>query len=232
MIQYLNFSNRKKLPNILQTEGTECGLACLTMIANYYGHDVDLNGMRAKYPVSLRGMFIEDLINLSGQMDLGARALRLDIENLEQLQLPAILHWDLNHFVVLKAVHRKKVVIHDPGRGIRQLSYKEVSDHFTGVALELMPTTTFKIQKLRNKMKLSSLWGRLIGIKRAIVHTFILSVILQIVILASPFYLQLIVDEAIVKFDVKLILVLALGFGALSIINLSLIHISEPTRPY
>jgi ATP-binding cassette subfamily B protein RaxB len=189
------------------------------MIARYYGHDFDLNGMRARYPVSLKGVSLETLIDLSGQMDLGSRALRLDLEEMNRLQLPAILHWDLNHFVVLKSVNGKKLTIHDPARGERKLTVKEASDHFTGVALELLPTTDFKKQKSRKTMKLSSLWGRLVGMKRAVVQTLVLSIILQIIVLASPFYLQLVVDEAIVKFDLKFLLALAIGFGALSIIN-------------
>lgn len=219
MLEYLNFSNLRRLPVILQTEATECGLACLTMIAKFYGHDVDLNGMRARYPISLKGVTLETLIDLSGQMDLGSRALRLDLEEIHRLQLPAILHWDLNHFVVLKSVQSNKLTIHDPGRGELKISLKEASDHFTGVALELLPTTSFKKQKVRKKMKLSSLWGRLVGLKRAVIQTLILSVILQIVVLASPFYLQLVVDEAITSFDLKLLLVLAIGFGSLSLIN-------------
>ena len=219
MLEHLNFSGKNRLPIILQTEATECGLACLTMIARFYGHDVDLNGMRVRYPVSLKGVSLENLVDLAAQMDLGSRALRLDLEEMHQLQLPAILHWDLNHFVVLKSVRGGQLIIHDPARGQRKISITEASDHFTGVALELLPTVSFKKQKAIKKMKLSSLWGRLVGLKRAVGQTLVLSVIMQIIVLASPFYLQLVVDEAVVKFDVKLLLVLAVGFGALSIIN-------------
>ena len=219
MLELLNFNNARRLPVILQTEATECGLACLSMIAKFYGHDVDLNGMRALHPTSLKGTSLDTLVDLSGNMDLGSRALRLDLESMKHLQLPAILHWDLNHFVVLKSIKNDVITIHDPARGERKLSFKEASDSFTGVALELLPTSTFKKQVARQKMTLSSLWSRLIGLKRAIFQTLILSIILQIIVLASPFYLQLVIDEAAVKFDLKLLLVLALGFGMLSVVN-------------
>ena len=208
-----------RLPVILQTEATECGLASLTMIARYYGHDVDLIGMRARYPVSLKGAALDTLIDIAGELNLGARALRLDLHELKLLQLPALLHWDLNHFVVLKAVKGDKVTIHDPARGKRTMLMKDVSNHFTGVALELLPTHDFKPQSARQKMTLSMLWGRLVGIKRAIAQTLILSVVLQIVVLASPFYLQLVVDKAITAYDANLLLMLAIGFGALAVIN-------------
>jgi ATP-binding cassette subfamily B protein RaxB len=215
----LNFSRKARLPIIIQTEAVECGLACLTMVSKYYGHDVDLNGMRARHSVSMKGASLETLINLAGQMHLGTRALRLDMHEMEQLQLPAILHWDLNHFVVLKSVKGDNIVIHDPASGERKMTLKKASDHFTGVALELLPTTDFKKQTARKTMRLSALWGRLVGLKRAVLQTLILSVILQIIVLASPFYLQLVIDEAVVKFDLKFLLLLAIGFGALAIIN-------------
>ena len=219
MMTELNFGRAKRLPIILQTEATECGLACLTMVAKFYGHDVDLNGMRALHPISLKGASLQTLIDLSEQMNLGSRALRLDLDAIDKLRLPAILHWDLHHFVVLKSVKGKNITIHDPAKGLRTMSLKEASDHFTGVALELLPTSSFQKIKARKTMKLSSLWGRLVGIKRAIIHTLILSVILQAIVLASPFYLQLVVDEAVTKFDIKLLLVLAFGFGALAVLN-------------
>jgi len=219
MISELNFSGRKRLPVILQTEAMECGLASLTMIAKYYGHDVDLNGMRQKFSVSLKGASLQAIIDMAAALDLGSRALRLDLEHLPQLQLPAILHWDLNHYVVLKKIAGDKVHIHDPALGLKLMSLKQFSEHFTGVALELTPTTNFTKQVAKEKMRLSQLWGRLVGFKRALLQLLILSIVMQLIVLASPFYLQLVVDEVVVKFDAKFLLVLALGFGALAVIQ-------------
>lgn len=219
MLEHLNFSRTRRLPVLLQTEATECGLVCLTMIARFYGHDADLNGMRLLHAVSLKGASLQSLIDISGQMDLGSRALRLELEELRRLQLPAILHWDLNHFVVLRSIRGDRLLIHDPARGERKMSLAEASDYFTGVALELLPTAAFKKQIIRKKVELSSLWGRLVGFKRAVVQTLVLSVVLQIVVLASPLYLQLVVDVAITTFDASFLLLLAAAFGALAVIN-------------
>ncbi|MCF6262818.1 MAG: peptidase domain-containing ABC transporter [Xanthomonadales bacterium] len=219
MISELNFSGRKRLPVILQTEAMECGLASLTMIARYYGHDVDLNGMRQKFSVSLKGASLDAIIDMAAALDLGSRALRLELEHLPQLQTPAILHWDLNHYVVLNKIVGEKVHIHDPALGLKVMSLKKFSEHFTGVALELTPTMSFTKQVAKEKMRLSQLWGRLVGLKRALLQLLILSIVMQLIVLASPFYLQLVVDEAVVKFDAKFLLVLALGFGALTVIQ-------------
>lgn len=211
----LNFARKKRLPVILQTEMTECGLACIAMVAKYHGHKLDLNGLRARFPISQKGATLDTLINISGELDLGTRALRLDMDDMKKLQLPAILHWDLNHFVVLKKVHGQKITIHDPARGERVMHLREASDHFTGVALELTPSETFTKQKMVKKLKLKQLWTRLIGLKRAILQTLTLSIVLQIIVLAMPFYLQLVIDEVVVKYDLRLLVVLALAFGAL-----------------
>ena len=76
------------------------------------------------------------MAQLAEQLGLKARALRLEPELLGHLKMPAILHWDMNHFVVLKSVGRRSIVIHDPARGVLRLSRKQVAEHFTGIAVE------------------------------------------------------------------------------------------------
>ena len=93
-----------RLPVILQTEMTECGLACLAMISRYHGHDIDLNVLRRKHLVSMTGASLKSVISIADGLQLSSRPLRLDMDHLEKLQLPAMLHWDLNHYVVLKSI--------------------------------------------------------------------------------------------------------------------------------
>lgn len=215
-----------KLPVVYQTEDTECALACLAMIAQYHGHDVNLAALRERYAVSLRGASLADIVEMAGRLHLSPRALRLDLEDLDKLQLPAILHWDLNHFVVLKAVKNGRVLIHDPASGAQSLPLREVSEHFTGVAMELSRGTDFTAIKDRTDVKLSDLWGRLTGLKRALGQTLILSVLLQITILLSPFFLQLTVDGVLPSGDTGLLKALAIGFGGLVILRIA----AEATR--
>lgn len=217
----LNFSGRRRLPVIRQTEAAECGLACLAMISAFYGHEIDLNTLRRRYPVSLKGANLKSLIATAGRLGLGARPLRVELEALGQLQTPAILHWDLNHFVVLKRVKGETVEIHDPGRGERRMTLKEASPHFTGVAVEFSPTGEFERGDETVKMRLSDLWSRAVGLKRAIGQTLVLSLMLQVVTLAMPFYMQLVVDEVLVKFDTSLLVLLAAGFSLLTLINVA-----------
>ena len=210
-----------KLPVVHQTEATECALACLAMIAQYHGHDVNLAALRDRYAVSLRGASLADVVEMAGRLHLSPRALRLDLEDLDKLQTPAILHWDLNHFVVLKAVKNGRAIIHDPGSGVKSLPMRKVSEHFTGVAMELSRGSDFTAIKDRTDVRLRDLWGRLSGLKRALGQTLILSILLQITVLLSPFFLQLTVDGVLPGSDYGLLKALAVGFAGLVIIRIA-----------
>jgi len=218
----------KALPVILQTEATECGLACIAMIAQYHGHNIDLNILRRKHLVSLKGASLKNIIAVAGALQFAARPPRLDMEHITQLQVPAILHWDLNHFVVLKKISRGKAHIVDPGVGLRVMSLEKFSSHFTGVALELSPTAEFSPIDAKLTPHLRLLWQRLVGLKRAVFQTLTLSIILQLTILAAPFYLQLVVDGAIPSGDDKLLWALMIGFAGLAVIQ----AVSEATRSW
>lgn len=209
----------RRLPLFLQSEMAECGLASLAMVAAYHGHQLSLNGLRQRYALSLKGSTVGDLISIAGQLQLSARAVRLDLPQLRQLSLPCILHWDLNHFVVLKQVVGDGAVIHDPALGVRRLSREQLSRHFSGVALEFSPTSDFKPKTLRLRARLSDLWGRLVGWKRALAQTLLLSLLLQLFALGAPLYSQIVVDEAVSRHDADLLLLLAGGFGLMYLLQ-------------
>ena len=218
---FLNFSGRSRLPMLLQTELTECGLACLGMIAAFHGHEVDLNTLRRRFPLSAKGTTLKELIDIAGRLGLSARALRLEPEHLKQLSLPAVLHWDFNHFVVVKSIDRTGITIHDPARGIRELSPAELSAHMTGVALELTPTPKFEKKRDVERVSIRALFGKVSELNRALTQAVVLSVIMQLFVLGSPFYMQFAVDDAVVKGDGGLLTALAIGFGLFMFINVA-----------
>jgi len=208
----LNFTRYRRLPVVIATEAAECGLACLAMIARFHGHDIDLAGLRQRFSVSIAGINLSGLISLADSLALSPRALRVELSALSKVAAPCILHWGLDHFVVLKKAKRRYIVIHDPNFGERKVSMSDVSKHFTGVVLELKPSATFNPVTARAPMKLSFLWSKLSGGGSAFIEVFLLSVALQIASFAMPFQLQLVVDEAIFRADGDLLKVIALGF--------------------
>jgi ATP-binding cassette subfamily B protein RaxB len=204
---------------VRQAEAAECGLACLAMICSYHGHQIDLNTLRRRYPVSMNGVTLRGLMQVANHLKLLGRPLRFEMEHIRELQLPAILHWDMSHFVVLKSVRRRELVVHDPATGVKTYRFSEASGHVTGVALELAPTEEFLQKDERARLPISVFWGHLAGSKHALLQIFLLSVVLQLLVLAAPFYAQLTMDEVIARGDVDLLLVLALGFGLLMVIK-------------
>ena len=215
----LNFGSARRLPVILQTEAAECGLVSLSMIASYYGYEADLASLRRRFSISSQGTNLKTLMDMAGRLHLSGRALKLDMEHLQELQLPCVLHWDMNHFVVLKSVQKSKISIHDPAVGERVFSREEFSKHFTGIALELTPTEKFEIGEERRSLKLSHFWGRISGLKRSLVQILLLSLLLQLFAVVAPFYMQTVVDDVILRGDENLLLVLAIGFGLLLLIQ-------------
>lgn len=221
LAHYIHRLGRHHLPVVMQSEVAECGLACVCMVAQYHGHHIDMTALRSQWEVPIRGANLNQLIIVAEQLSLASRPLKLDMEHLTQLQLPAILHWDMQHFVVLKAVKKQHVEIHDPALGQRTITLKEVSNHFTGIALELSPKPDFRPIKHTFPVKLFSFIQSTQGFKRSLILLIILSFSIQLFALISPYYLQLVVDQAIVRFDANMLTVLALGFGLIILLEVT-----------
>lgn len=204
---------------MLQSEAAECGLACLAMVSVHHGHRVNIGGLRRHFPISMKGLTLQQLIDISSELHLAPRAVRLELDELQNLSLPAILHWDLNHYVVLTEVNGNRITILDPALGKRVMTREKASQHFTGVALELTPTTEFKPVDSRIIVKLSDLWGRLVNYRGAVIQVLVLSLLLQVTALALPYFMLLTIDEAIGQNDMNLMGLLALGFGFVYLLN-------------
>ncbi len=208
-----------RVPMILQTEAAECGLACLAMVASALGHRVDLPTLRQRFSLSTQGVTMADLVRMADALQLQSRALRAELEHLEQLQQPCVLHWDMNHFVVLVAVRRGVATIHDPARGVRRMPLAEVSRHFTGVALELQPTADFRPRTDRQRVSLRQLLGPVRGLRGSLAQILLLAGALEGFMLLSPFLMQWVVDGVLVSADRDLLLTLAIGFGLLVLVQ-------------
>lgn len=209
------------MKGIVQSEASECGLACLAMVAAHHGLDLGMAELRRRFPMSLKGLRLSQLVEIAGKLGLHGRALRLDMESLPKLAMPAILHWDLNHFVVLESVHRDRVVIVDPSLGRRTLPMSEVSRHFTGVALELEPGQDFAPETRREAVSLRRLTGPVRGLWRSLSLLLLLSLALQVFVLVTPFYMQWVVDQVLVSADASLLTVLGIGFAMLVLVQIA-----------
>jgi len=218
----LNFSGRRNLPVILQAESAECGLACLAMILNYHGYKVSLRELRATSSVSLKGIKLTTLSKLAVSFGLNTRPVRCSLDQLKNLRLPAILHWNLDHFVVLKKVTSSSIIIHDPGFGKKVLRLDEASNHFTGVALEAIPDNGFRTKRKDGQPRISDLWHNARGLWHYILQIALLTLGLQVFVIIGPIINQLIIDDAIEKSNLNLLYAIILGFGLLRLIQIAI----------
>ena len=209
----------RHLPVIVQTEVTECGLASLAMVACYHGLDTDMPALRLRFAISRKGTNFESMVRIAAALGLDSRPLKLDLEHLPELQLPCILHWDMNHFVVLKSVSSRRIVIHDPAVGARSFTPEEFAPHFTGIALELTPATGFQPRQDKRAFKLRDLMGHISGLNTGLAQILALALALEVLVIALPFYMQWVVDHALLSADLDLLTTLALGFGLLVLLQ-------------
>lgn len=215
----LGFFSKNRVRLVRQTEVAECGLASLAMVANFHGLDVDLGTLRRRFALSLRGATLKSLVGIADRMGFTARALTLPLEELPHLHMPAVLHWNMSHFVVLERVKGGRALVHDPGGRTRWYPFEELSKHFTGVALELRPADDFEPVEARERLTISRLWRRMTGLKRALAQVVVLSLVMQAFVLASPYYMQVAIDRALPALDGDLLTVLALGFALFTLVH-------------
>lgn len=220
-MSYLNkiswFGNR--MPLLLQTEAAECGLACIGMVAGFFGFKTDLASLRARHSISQKGATLAQLVQIAGKLNLGSRAIKVELQNLGHINHPCLLHWNFNHFVVLQKVGKTYISILDPAVGLRKLTFQEASAHFTGVALELWPNQEFKRQTEMQTVRLTTMLGHVEGLWRSFGQILLLAFAMEIFGLVSPFFLQWLIDDVIVAADYDLLLTLALGFGLLMLMQ-------------
>ncbi|MEI6737842.1 MAG: peptidase domain-containing ABC transporter [Pseudomonadota bacterium] len=213
------YAFKKRVPMILQSEAPECGIACVAMVASHHGHETDLIAMRMRLSPSLKGITLKQVSQVAETMGLASRGVKAEMTVLAKLQLPAVLHWDMNHFVVLTDVSAKTITVHDPARGIRKLKFAEAGKHYTGVAMEFTPTPSFIKQDERNKIGAYQLLSVGSGLRSAVAQLVLLSFAIEVFAIAMPFFLQLTVDRVLVGRDRDFLTVLGVAFIALIVIQ-------------
>lgn len=214
MSQVINISHllKKKFPIYIQSEQSECGLACLAMLATFHGHKISLNELRQQLPVSLKGTTLRHLMSYADQLGFATRAVRVELEDLPAARLPCILHWGFDHFVVLTEVHKNHVIIADPGRGQLKISKSELSKNFTGVILEVWPSENFQLKKNAETFPVWRLFANAEGLIKLFGKIAMVALLLEGVALAIPYFSQVVIDKVLVSEDLDFLHLLGFGF--------------------
>jgi len=212
-VGFFSIFRKNKIDVVRQSEGAECGLACIAMITSYYGHKVDLHTLRKNHAISMHGATLKTILRVCDSLGISTRPVRCELSELDKVKTPAILHWNMNHFVVLSRCTGRFFEIFDPAIGFRRLSVEECSESFTGVAVECKPEHGFEKKDSRKRVELSKLFSVSKGIKVGSVQVAVLSILIEIFTLISPVYLQIIIDKAIPQGDYQLLKLGLVAFG-------------------
>ncbi|MHC1478995.1 peptidase domain-containing ABC transporter [Frateuria aurantia] len=207
----LQLGLRRRVPQIIQSEAAECGLAALAMICGYHGLHLDLPYLRQHYGLPAQGAHLGQLAQIAHALQLDSRALALELDELKALRCPCILHWDFNHFVVLVGLKGRRLLIHDPAMGRRVIGLEEASRHFTGVALELWPAVQFRPGTHRQRLRLWPLMRQVRGLRPALLKILCLSLVIEAINLLTPVGTQLVMDHVIIARDIGLLTTICLG---------------------
>lgn len=241
----LKFKFGKDLSLILQADPAENGLACLAMLVGYHQGDVDYTQIRHTVDISRRGITIDSMVELGLQLMLDAKIVNVAAENLHELELPCILQWDFNHFVVLAKIENDKFHIYDPAGEVKYVTPAELSHSYRGAAVEVLPLIDFVNAKDRHKREQTNKyyktitkesvteeqknrfsWRRLIGstsgIKRSLFQITLLALAMEALALLLPLATQLTFDQVIVTADTDLMMLVVLGMAFLELTRVAL----------
>lgn len=152
----------RRVPFVPQMEASECGVACLSMILRYYGAAYPLSALRTACETGRDGVSAAKIYRAALRYGLSVKALRVEADQLANMPLPAVAHWEFNHFVVLAALDARGALIVDPALGERRVSHAELSSAFTGVLLTFQPSPAFRPHASRSESL-----GRLLRVLRS-----------------------------------------------------------------
>lgn len=209
---------RKKVPSILQMEAVECGAASLAMIFAYYKKYLPLEQLRVDCGVTRDGVKASNILKAARRYGFEAKGFRKEPEDLKTMQLPAIIHWNFNHFVVLEGFIKDKVYINDPASGPKVISAEEFDLAFTGVILTFEPGLEFQPSGKKSSF-IASLRNWLSGSRTAVIYLVLIGLLMVIPGLITPAFSKIFIDDILLDGKREWLKPLLWGMGAVVILQ-------------
>lgn len=189
---------RRRTPTVLQMEAVECGAAALGSILGYYGRNVPLEELRTACGVSRDGSKANNMLAAARTYGLEAKGERRGIEALADLDMPVILFWNFNHFVVLEGSGRGTFYLNDPAEGPRTVNEEEFNSSYTGIVLSFKPGSDFR-KGGDKRGTWSTLRSRMRGSEGAFAFALLTGLALVIPGLVIPTFARIFIDNVLVK---------------------------------
>ncbi len=216
----------KRTPSVLQKEAVECGAAALGIILAHYGSHVPLEELRIQCGISRDGSKASNIVKAARRYGLTAKGYRREPNSLPELPMPAILHWNFNHFLVLEGFHNEQVHLNDPISGPRKVSPQELDEAFTGVVLTFAPGPEYREVGEKPNL-LSMLRERFIGVQTALAFVVLVSLALVIPGLLLPAFSRLFVDLYLVQGQASILVPLFIGMAMTALLRTCLTWLQQ-----
>jgi HlyB family type I secretion system ABC transporter len=213
----------RKIDHVMQIDEMDCGAACLAMVCRYFGRKVSLVRIRQLCHTATDGTSLKAISRAATELGLAARALKISLRNLSLMPLPAIVHWESNHWIVLYDVDHRFVRVADPALGLRKLPRHEFEAKWTGYAALFDYTPAFERAPER-KPTLAWVLPFLSRFKVILAQVLGLAIAVSFLQLLFPVFTQIVVDKVIVENDLGLLKIILLGMlAALVFVQLSML---------
>ncbi len=188
----------RRYPFFAQHSASDCGAACLVMVSRYWGKRFSVNRLRDIANVDRNGASLRGLLAAAESIGFTTRPVKASIQQLAKQKLPAIVHWEGKHYIVVYEITPKRVIVADPAIGQRNLSHAEFKANWTGYTLLLQPTAMLKDTK-ETSTPFWQFFELLKPHSLVMLEVFIASVFIQIFGLVTPLFTQLILDRVVVQ---------------------------------
>jgi ATP-binding cassette subfamily B protein len=193
-----------------QQSSSDCGAACLVMIGRYWGKRFSLNRLRDLARVNRSGSSLKGLCTAAEAIGFITRPVKATFGQLAKQKLPAIAHWQGNHYIVVYEVRRKYVIVGDPAMGQRTLTPEEFQADWTGYALLLEPTALLK-QAQESSTPFWQFWDLVKPHGLVLTEVFVTSLLIQLFALVTPLLTQLILDRVVVQRSTTTLMAVGIG---------------------
>jgi NHLM bacteriocin system ABC transporter peptidase/ATP-binding protein len=217
---------RRKTPTMLQMEAAECGAAALGIMLGYYGRIVPLEKLRQECGVSRDGSKASNITKAARRFGMEAKGYKKEIEHLVQMEMPVIIFWNFNHFLVLEGIRNNRAYLNDPASGPRSVTMEEFDDSFTGVVIEIRPGPEFKPGGTKRGM-LPALIPRLRHSEWAVVFVLFTGLFLVLPGLVVPTFSKIFIDEYLVGAKEYWVRPLLVGMGVTVLIMAALTWLQQ-----
>jgi ATP-binding cassette subfamily B protein len=198
-------SRQRRFPLVRQVDEMDCGVASLAMVCKWFGGSANVTRLRQLTRAGSDGVSLGDLCTAGGEIGLAARAVKVSSDRLDQMPLPAVVHWEGNHWVVLYEVRKHFVRIADPACGHRRLSQEEFCQHWSGYAALFDYSADFRERAKGNRERGASLWPFVRPFAGLLGQVLLLAVVASGLEMLLPLFTQVIVDKVVVDRDLVLL---------------------------